>query len=65
MPQMKMKKRYDTLNKWRKKIHRKQKACYICKKEFSANDKKYEKVRDHCYYTGKYRGVAHDIYNLR
>ena len=23
------------------------------------------KVRDHCYYTGKYRGVAHNICNLR
>ena len=26
--------------------------------------KKY-KVRDHCHYTGKYRGAAHDICNLR
>ena len=25
----------------------------------------YQKVRDHCHYTGKYRGAAHDIYNLR
>ena len=38
---------------------------YICKKEFSVNDKKYQKVRDHCHYTGKYRGgAAHDICNL-
>ena len=29
------------------------------------NDKKYQKVRDHCHYTGMYRGAAHDIYNLR
>ena len=27
--------------------------------------KKYHKVRDHCHYTGKYRGAAHDICNLR
>ena len=27
--------------------------------------KKYFKVKDHCYYTGKYRGAAHDICNLR
>ena len=27
--------------------------------------KKNYKVRDHCYYTGKYRGAAHDICNLR
>ena len=27
--------------------------------------KKYRKARDHCHYTGKYRGAAHDICNLR
>ena len=27
--------------------------------------KKYYKVRDHCHYTGRYRGAAHDICNLR
>ena len=57
----------DTINKWRKKLHRKQKLCYICKKGFSTNDdnKKYHKVIDHCNYTGKYRGAAHRICNLR
>ena len=25
----------------------------------------YHKVRDHCYYTGKFRGAAHNIFNLR
>ena len=41
-------------------------VCHICKKRFSTDDnnKKY-KVRDHCHYTGKYRGAAHDICNLR
>ena len=36
-------------------------------KKFSTDDnnKKYHKVRDHCHYTGKYRGAAHDICNLR
>ena len=50
-----------------RKLHRKQKIFYICKKRFSTDDnnKKYYKVRDHCFYTGKYRGAAHDIYNLR
>ena len=26
---------------------------------------KLQKVRDHCYYTGKYRGVTHSICNLK
>ena len=48
------------------KIHyNKQKICYICKKEFNNNDKKNYKVRDHCHYTGKYRGATHNICNLR
>ena len=42
-----------------------QEICYICKKEFDKNDKKNYKVRDHCHYTGKYRGAAHNICNLR
>ena len=47
--------------------HNKQKVCYICRKEFNTDDsdKKYLKVRDHCHYTGKYRGASHDICNLR
>ena len=50
-----------------KKIHREQKVCYICKKGFSTDDgnKKYHKIRDHCHYTGNYRGAAHDICDLR
>ena len=27
--------------------------------------KKHHKVRDHCHYTGKYRGATHNICNLR
>ena len=42
-----------------------QQICYICKKEFDKSDKKHHKVRDHCHYTGKYRGAAHNICNLR
>ena len=45
--------------------HNKQKICYICEKEFDTNDKKHYKVKDHCHYTGKYRGAAHNICNLR
>ena len=45
--------------------YNKQKICYICKKQFDNNDKKQQEVRDHCHYTGKYRGAALNIYNLR
>ena len=50
-----------------RKTHRRQKECYICKKEFSTDDddKKNHKVKDHCHYVGKYRGAAHNICNLR
>ena len=53
------------------KSYEKQKVCYISKKEFGTdeNDKNvftlYHKVRDHCHYTGKVRGAAHSICNLR
>ena len=42
-------------------FYTKQKICYIYKKEFDKNDKKNYNVRDHCHYTGKYRGAAHNI----
>ena len=46
---------------------KKQKVCYVCIKGFSTDDNntKYDKVRDHCYNTGKSRETAHDICNLR
>ena len=49
------------------KSYREQNTCYICRKEFSTddNDKQCHIVRDHCQYTGKYRGAAHNICNLR
>ena len=61
------KKEMIPLTKKEEKKHNKQKVCYICKKGFSTDDsnKKCHKVRDHCHYTGKYRGAAHDICNLR
>ena len=36
--------------------------CWICKKEFGKNE---EKVKDHCHYTGRYRGAAHNECNLK
>ena len=61
------KKEMIPLTKKEEKMYNKQKVCHICKKRFSTDDsnKKYHKVRDHCHYTGKYRGAAHDICNLR
>ena len=48
------------------KFYEEQKVCNICKKEFSTdNDRKHHKVRDHCHYTGKFRGAAQSICNLR
>ena len=41
-----------------KQSYEKQEFCYIHEKEFST-DKKYYKVNDHCYYTGKFTGAAH------
>ena len=50
----------------KEKIHyNEQEICYICKKEFDKSDIKNYKVRDHCHYTDKYRGAAHNICNLR
>ena len=28
-------------------------------------DKNYREVRNHCHYTGEYRGAVHSIYNLK
>ena len=62
------------LTKKEEENHNNQKVCYIFKKEFDTNDttessslerKKNYKVRDHCHYTGKYRGAAHNMCNLR
>ena len=53
------------LTKKEEKNYNNQKVCYICKKEFDKGDKKHYKVRDHYHYTGKYRGAAHNICNLR
>ena len=55
------------LTKEGKKMHRRQRECYVCKKRFTTdnNNKKYTKVKDHCHYIGKYRGAAHDMCKLR
>ena len=53
------------------KFYEEQKVCYICKKEFYYDEneknkfKLYQKVKDHCHYTGEFRGAAHSICNLK
>ena len=46
------------------------KQCYLCGQSFNTNKQSkfymnYKEVRDHCHYTGKYRGDAHSLCNLR
>ena len=38
----------------------KAKICWICQKEFGSD----KKVKDHCHFTGKFRGAAHNICNM-
>ena len=52
-----------------KESYENQEICHICEKEFCTDEnnkkfKKMHKVRDHCHYTGKYRGAAHRNGNL-
>ena len=49
--------------------YKKQQKCHICEETFcmDKDDKNYKnkrKVKDHCHYTGKFRGAAHSKCNL-
>ena len=62
------KKKMFPLTKEELKSHQDAKVCYVWGKCFlknSSNDENYQKIRDHCHYTGKYRGAAHSICNLK
>ena len=61
------KKEMIPLTKEKEYKHEKLKFYFVCRKPLSANnnDVKYCEVKDHCHYTGKYRGAAHGICNLR
>ena len=54
----------NPLTEQEKKLHANPNMCFICEKPFG-NDKNANKVRDHCHYTGKYRGLAHSSCNLQ
>ena len=52
------------------KFYEEQEACNICEGKFCTNEddenyKNRKKVKDHCHYTGKFRGAANSICNLR
>ena len=52
----------DPLTKKQWKKYKKATKCHNCYKPFTLRD---PKVRDHCHYTGLYRGPAHSLCNLR
>ena len=52
----------DLLTKKQWKKYKKATKCHICYEPFTLRD---PKVRDHCHYTGLYRGPAHSLCNLR
>ena len=56
------KKKMKLLTKEQQESYENAKICYICKEKFEnkyLKNKNYRKVRDHCNYTGEYRGTAH------
>ena len=40
-------------------------VCHICNDRLIDNHKKGHKVRDHCHFTGEFRGAAHNLCNLK
>ena len=52
----------DPLTKKQWKKYKQLTKCHICYKPLTFRD---PKVRDHCHYTGLYRGPAHSLCNLR
>ena len=50
------------LSKEQWKKYKKATKCHICYKPFTQTN---QKVKDHCHYTGLYRGPAHSLCNLR
>ena len=52
----------DPLTKKQWKKYKRSTKCHICYNPFTQTN---QKVRDHCHYTGLYRGHAHSLCNLR
>ena len=47
------------------KAFRKATTCWICEEALQEDYKNKRPVRDHCHFTGEYRGAAHSICNLQ
>ena len=45
--------------------HKSATHCHICEELLTPSDKEDYTVRDHCHFTGTYRGSAHNLCNLR
>ena len=62
------KKKNATVNQKKElRLHQDATAWFICWTRFSkrfGNDKNHQKVRNHCHFTGKYRGAAQNICNF-
>ena len=55
----------DSLTKEEEESHKNQEQCHIWEKTFCTdNNKEMRTVKEHCHYTGQYRGDAHSKYNL-
>ena len=57
---------FDLIKRQRRWSYLNQIDCYICKAKIENTDNKnYNKVRDHCHYTGQYRSSWHSRCNLK
>ena len=62
------KKKMIPLRNEQQESYEKTKICCIWKKKFKhkyTNDRNYQKVKDHCHYTGKYRDPAYSMCDLK
>ena len=62
------KKKTKILTKEQQESYENPKIYYICQEKFEnkyVKDRKHGNARDHCHYTGKYRGAIHSIYNSK
>ena len=64
-----MKKKGNDATKQENKSYEEQETCHISEKKFcmDKNDEDYinrKKIKDHCHYTGNFRGAAHTKCNL-